>query len=573
MKHWYYTDWNDQDMTTESGVSARATPSAVGRQSPDSWTRAETTLSTFGDRGSTTPRRTAAMKNRAQTPATLSARCSSIASDQWISISESVDAGHGCYVVAVHDDGQTGDVAAAAVNELCRCPQRALMVVTDDDDDDKDISVRGTTSKNGGRTLLTDESRPYPAAFRRGCVDPTGGLSSSLSRKPKMVVKPNCDQAAAAALHYYDTTPGRRQAKHLQTANTPLDRGDGVERGTGVPDNVASSSTATVFNLGRPSTLPTRCNRYMSTTDAVASLQRPSDVDNARNTYSPRLFFADSSDARVHGNAAVYRVGSYHNGYIGDSEKSSVSRPFVATPTSYGCGRDQINWQISTSGGAGGGDVEAVHGGKVNRRRCACLLSSDGWMWRLVVSTLASFVAGFLVFSAARCYLGSSFPVTVAVAVSASSVLLVALLLSRRCRCVVTLMVPAVSTDRGRAGLVLLTVATLLSGPAINVAFNIREMSRSMTCSADIAYNQTLLLLQVTRVNQTILALLIIYCTIAGHSGAQPLASECPDVKKLQNDGLTRSDTGCFIAVPIWKLATVGVKVFKRLKTLYKLSL
>jgi len=36
------------------------------------------------------------------------------------------------------------------------------------------------------------------------------------------------------------------------------------------------------------------------------------------------------------------------------------------------------------------------------------------------------------------------------------------------------------------------------------------------------------------------------------HSVVQDWASECPDVK-ITNDGLTRSDTGCFIAVPIWQ--------------------
>jgi len=43
-------------------------------------------------------------------------------------------------------------------------------------------------------------------------------------------------------------------------------------------------------------------------------------------------------------------------------------------------------------------------------------------------------------------------------------------------------------------------VAALLSGPGVNVQSNIREMARSMTCSADVAYNQTLLLLQVIAV-------------------------------------------------------------------------
>jgi len=114
------------------------------------------------------------------------------------------------------------------------------------------------------------------------------------------------------------------------------------------------------------------------------------------------------------------------------------------------------------------------------------------------VSTLTSFAVGCLLFFAGLYQLRSSLPVAVGVAVSATSALLVSLLLSRHCRCVVALMVPAVSTDRGRVGFVLLTVAALLSGPAVNVEYNVREMARSMTCSADIAYNQTLLLLQVT---------------------------------------------------------------------------
>jgi len=39
---------------------------------------------------------------------------------------------------------------------------------------------------------------------------------------------------------------------------------------------------------------------------------------------------------------------------------------------------------------------------------------------------------------------------------------------------------------------------------------------------------------------------------IGGAAAAVPLVSECPDVK-ITNDGLTRSGTGCFIAVPIWQ--------------------
>jgi len=34
-------------------------------------------------------------------------------------------------------------------------------------------------------------------------------------------------------------------------------------------------------------------------------------------------------------------------------------------------------------------------------------------------------------------------------------------------------------------------------------------------------------------------------------------------MSKITNDGLTRSDTRCFIAVPIWQRCTVGVKDLK----------
>ena len=506
IKHWYYTEWNDHEdtasgITTESGVSPWRSQPAVGRQSPDTWARGQTALTTFGERGSTTPRRTAAVQDQAQTAATLSARRPSN-SDQWAAVSNSVDAGHGCYVVAVHNE-ETSDLASA--NERCRCPKRALLVITDDDDVDFDEHSGGTTSKNGGRTVPADEG-PCPLVPRRSCTDFAEGSNSSLNRKPKMVVKPNCDQATAtqAAVRYYDTTSGRRLAKHLQTGNAPVERGDydliNVDSGTGVSNNVSSSLSAATSNTSRPSTLPSHCSRSTSgqSADAVASSQRPSDVGDTRITYAPKLFFADGGGAKTHGNAAVYRVGSYHNGLIGDSENTAVNRPFMATPTSYGCGHDPITRQISTSGFAPSNDIEVVHGSEASRRRCACLSSSDGWICRLIVTTITSFVAGCLVFFAARYQLRCSLPVAVGVAVSASSALLVALLLSRRCRCVVALMPPAAATDHGRVAFVLLAVAALLSGPAVNIEFNAREMARSMTCSADIAYNQTLLLLQVT---------------------------------------------------------------------------
>jgi len=46
----------------------------------------------------------------------------------------------------------------------------------------------------------------------------------------------------------------------------------------------------------------------------------------------------------------------------------------------------------------------------------------------------------------------------------------------------------------------------------------------------------------------------VIFELTSGHCDVQPWASECPGVNsKITNDGLTRSGTGCFIAIPIWQ--------------------
>jgi len=37
------------------------------------------------------------------------------------------------------------------------------------------------------------------------------------------------------------------------------------------------------------------------------------------------------------------------------------------------------------------------------------------------------------------------------------------------------------------------------------------------------------------------------------HSDTQPWASECPDVKKITNDSLTQSGTGCIVVVTTWQ--------------------
>jgi len=79
MKHWYYSEWNDHEdaasgTTAGSGASPWRTQRTVVCQSPDTWTRGQTALTTFGDGSSTTPRRAATAKEKSQTTATLGTR-------------------------------------------------------------------------------------------------------------------------------------------------------------------------------------------------------------------------------------------------------------------------------------------------------------------------------------------------------------------------------------------------------------------------------------------------------------------------------------------------------------------
>lgn len=65
------------------------------------------------------------------------------------------------------------------------------------------------------------------------------------------------------------------------------------------------------------------------------------------------------------------------------------------------------------------------------------------------------------------------------------------------CRCVGALLLPSVCTTRGRIAFLVIITGFLLDGPVTNVYTNMAEVSRSMSCSAEQSYNQSMLLLQV----------------------------------------------------------------------------
>ena len=87
--------------------------------------------------------------------------------------------------------------------------------------------------------------------------------------------------------------------------------------------------------------------------------------------------------------------------------------------------------------------------------------------------------------------------VTSAVCGLVSAVLLLVLFaVSRLCRCLAALLLPSLCTARGRIAALLVITGILVGGPVRNVYLNAHEMSRSMACSAEQAYNQSMTLLE-----------------------------------------------------------------------------
>ncbi|XP_072048284.1 DC-STAMP domain-containing protein 2-like [Amphiura filiformis] len=90
-------------------------------------------------------------------------------------------------------------------------------------------------------------------------------------------------------------------------------------------------------------------------------------------------------------------------------------------------------------------------------------------------------------------YYGLSYGLVTAFVITAVSTLLMSLCLAFtvRGRCVASLMVPTLCTQQGRAAFLAIVVTLLLNGPINNIFLNANEVSNSMSCSAELAYNQS----------------------------------------------------------------------------------
>lgn len=115
---------------------------------------------------------------------------------------------------------------------------------------------------------------------------------------------------------------------------------------------------------------------------------------------------------------------------------------------------------------------------------------------RLVISFLAGILIGCILFMWLYFALGYSIMIAMFICVGATVFIILLFATSRLCRCVGALLVPSLCTTRGRISFLIIITGFLLDGPITNIYWNIQEVSRSMSCSAEQSYNQSMLLLQ-----------------------------------------------------------------------------
>ncbi|XP_038057389.1 uncharacterized protein LOC119728981 [Patiria miniata] len=111
-----------------------------------------------------------------------------------------------------------------------------------------------------------------------------------------------------------------------------------------------------------------------------------------------------------------------------------------------------------------------------------------------IVGALAGLVLGCCLFLGVYYGLEYSLIASIVITVVATIIMCLSLALTVRARCVAALMVPTLCTSRGRAAFLAVIVTLLLTGPIDNIYTNAKVASESMSCSAELAKNQTKLI-------------------------------------------------------------------------------
>ncbi|XP_013397132.1 DC-STAMP domain-containing protein 2 [Lingula anatina] len=122
------------------------------------------------------------------------------------------------------------------------------------------------------------------------------------------------------------------------------------------------------------------------------------------------------------------------------------------------------------------------------------LFQSDRGEYKKLKSTCGA-VCGVLLGVALflGCHYGIGYDVITAAVISGISAIIMAagFAASVHCRCIAALMIPNLCTGKGRAAILSVIMTLLLIGPVTNIFTNAQEASASMSCSADLAYNQS----------------------------------------------------------------------------------
>ena len=128
---------------------------------------------------------------------------------------------------------------------------------------------------------------------------------------------------------------------------------------------------------------------------------------------------------------------------------------------------------------------------------------------RLVISVLCGLLSGFVLFLWMYHALRYSFIVALIAGTILVALGSIAFAASRLCRCVGAILLPSICTTRGRLAFLILIGGFILDGAVTNIYQNMEEVSRSMACSTEQSYNQSMLLLQpfdamMTELNTTV---------------------------------------------------------------------
>ncbi|XP_022102183.1 serine/arginine repetitive matrix protein 1-like isoform X2 [Acanthaster planci] len=116
-----------------------------------------------------------------------------------------------------------------------------------------------------------------------------------------------------------------------------------------------------------------------------------------------------------------------------------------------------------------------------------------------IVGALAGLVLGGFLFLGLYYGLEYSLVASIVMTSIATIIMSMTLAFTVRARCVAALMIPTLCTSRGRAAFLALIVTLLLTGPIDNIYTNAKVASDSMSCSAELAQNQTVLIRDAAR--------------------------------------------------------------------------